>query len=801
MITGLGANVAQAISPAAAATIPISRGSANAVSRTPPDRVETAVSVHLWDWIGTTIRAAIEADTSHDAAVPLLAMNTDLRAYRALHPGALFDITLPAHRVDSTRNDWLRGLEGVRLIGQGFNKQRSSGTIIRNTSASSWFVNKCPINTTTMFESWPIGVLYPSTLHYYEGYKIATISAGSTSPSVTTLTVGDAANFAIGDTVFVYGFDQQRWEGWSPNMRYFEWNIVRTFNATTGVITLQYPLRNDYNQDWPDYNNDRGLYDYLVSAHIYPYLGAPRIVNLTRSSDDERLLSHFEARNILFDSSVATDHQPNVSARVQIYEECETTAHLGPYEFEYCSIRNTGCDVLEVDKLCDHILLENFRARTRIGSCAGARVVHMRNVTTPPNEQIQICPAHAIIEDCIIAGEIAQNTLPSATEEIRFVNTKFCSGGFLNSGLDAGTEFLDKESTLTAEGAGPNNEIKLTMTGAATAQQTAICGIRKGTYIVKNDGTNGGIVTDITGDGTYFYIAGTWKTAPVNAEVYRFKPIQKIIDAGGNRTETGKSIWGAGVEFGSHETRAHAPRRWRRGARDLYFSRASSGPFKATWPFLCGYWTDILVNVTEGYTGADSASWLELRNLVSFGGTEYQLAKIDLLSPGLRVIRPFGVDCRLVSASDVLALDADLQRPVMYFKAYVHNATGTSTRHTDYTDLTKYPAFTVDVGYTPANGALTAPTALTTSRAALFTLSNASHGRQIPWTGTWTCTVPAAASLLDGFYYTATWISGTQTISGTVTSVTMSSGHAVIYKNVAGDVYVSVNGLPTKIST
>jgi hypothetical protein len=778
---------------------PTSRGSSNAVGRSQSDRIETAVRVHLWDWLGSSTRSSIEAGTSHDAGTALMAMASDLRAYRALHPGTLFEFTLPAHRIDSTRNDWLRGLDGVRLIGQGFNKQRSLGTIIKNISTNPWFVNYCSLNTTTMFLSWPIGVLYPSTLHYYEGFKFATITAGSTTPGVTTLTVGDAANFAVGDTVFLYGFDQQRWEGWSPNMRYFEWNIVTATNPATGLISFLYPLRNDYNQDWPDYNNDRGLYDFQVGAKTIPFLGAPRIVNLTRG-DNERLLGHFEARNILFDSNT-TPHQPNISARVQIYEGCESTSHLGPYEFEYFVARNTGCEVLEIDKLADHALLENFRAYKRIGSCAGTRTVHMRNVVAPPNIQIQVCPAFAIIEDSIVTGEIAMNTLPSATEEIRFTDTKFRSGGFLNGGTDAGTEFLDQEKTITAEGAGPNNEIKATMTGSATAQQSAICGIRKGWYLVRNDGGNGGIVTEITGDGTFFYIAGTWKSAPVNGEVYRFKPIQRIVDAGGNSTEPGKSVWGASTEVGPHETRAHTPRRWRRGPRDLYPSRASSGPLKATWPFLCGYLSDIILNVTEPYTGADSASWLELRNLTSFGGTEYQLAKIDLMTPGLRLIRPRGVDCQLVSAADVLALDVDLQRPVMYLKAYVHNNTGLSTRHTDYLDLIKYPNFVLDVGYVPANGALTAPVALPTSRSAAFTLSNASHNRQIPWSGTWACTVPAAATLLDGFNYTATWVSGTQTISGTAASVTMSSGHAVIYKNVAGDVYASVNGLPTKVST
>jgi hypothetical protein len=80
-------------------------------------------------------------------------------------------------------------------------------------------------------------------------YLIVTQAAGLAQ--FTCATAAEAANFVVGETVFVCGFIQQA-GGYPPNLRFKEWRKVLAKNASTGVVTLDRPLLYKYDSRWYD---------------------------------------------------------------------------------------------------------------------------------------------------------------------------------------------------------------------------------------------------------------------------------------------------------------------------------------------------------------------------------------------------------------------------------------------------------------------------------------------------------------------------------------------------------------------
>ncbi len=82
----------------------------------------------------------------------------------------------------------------------------------------------------------------------------------STVPGVSTVTLttlADASKFYVGCWVCLMALDLQQSFGTQSstpnNTHYFEFNKITAINAGTGVVTLQYPLKNSYKSTYPEF--------------------------------------------------------------------------------------------------------------------------------------------------------------------------------------------------------------------------------------------------------------------------------------------------------------------------------------------------------------------------------------------------------------------------------------------------------------------------------------------------------------------------------------------------------------------
>jgi hypothetical protein len=81
--------------------------------------------------------------------------------------------------------------------------------------------------------------------------RIASVSAGS--KTVKLLSRPDSSRFTVGGWVAIAAFDMMAW-GFPQNLWYFEYRKVTAINPSTGVITLDAELSNDYLSTYPLHN-------------------------------------------------------------------------------------------------------------------------------------------------------------------------------------------------------------------------------------------------------------------------------------------------------------------------------------------------------------------------------------------------------------------------------------------------------------------------------------------------------------------------------------------------------------------
>lgn len=102
---------------------------------------------------------------------------------------------------------------------------------------------------------------YNTTLSGGNSVRLATTSAGATTTSVVdyNTTAADGARFdsriIVGRVCLLAAYDMQgineSFFGYPPNSFFFEWNVISGYNSSTGAITFQNPLTQDYKSTYP----------------------------------------------------------------------------------------------------------------------------------------------------------------------------------------------------------------------------------------------------------------------------------------------------------------------------------------------------------------------------------------------------------------------------------------------------------------------------------------------------------------------------------------------------------------------
>lgn len=464
----------------------------------------------------TDFGAIGDGETDNSAA--LIAMREWMRA----RPEALHRVVFPAGQFDYTNNRWLFGVQRVHLIGQG--------TRLRNTSESSWDANARPFDLKTPFHTSGDVPRSPSDT-FATGQLIHTVAAGASE--VQLVDPADMSVFEAGGRVLIHGYNQQA-GGFPPNMRYFDWRVIDQVDAANRILSLTTPLDWPYDERWHDWTID-------LSASTISF-GAPRIVALERAD-------YTHARLIIIEHFELLPNPTQGGLALQTPGDDVRYTGLGAWRIDPTVSRSTlieRCRIdftVECDKLCDEIVIDGTTINGRLRAATGVNRLTVRNSKWRENSDAQ--PRHATYESCEINLGVDADEFGAITNhgswpmevlslrDTRVLDPAAALEHLVNDGVDA---------TLVVDGVGPGNAIRVEWQKAGDPEWTTngqqVAGALARGNLVRNDAdTNQGRVTAIWQDGKPdgdLIIEGTWPDPPEVGETWRWRPIQLVVDGGGN---------------------------------------------------------------------------------------------------------------------------------------------------------------------------------------------------------------------------------------------------------------------------
>jgi hypothetical protein len=261
---------------------------------------------------------------------------------------------------------WLDGVGRVRLIGYGAELQNS----IPN---SALFSTSEPLRTL----AWAEPFRHPIVTHH-AGHRIGSVEAGATHLAFVE---GAAPAVVPGTVVFIAGRNQQfhnlhlpedQWQinGWPPNLRYFEFAVVR--EAGKDYVELQRPLAHHYDATWRDYPGD------AFGAYV---AGAPRLYPCDRA--DWRMPRALEFYGLTFlraRASVEGAGHIGFPPAVRLHLEDCTIEPGGFVQIadEVSMLRCASNAGLEIDKCLRCVLIEDCDIAGLTSDGAGALEVEVR---------------------------------------------------------------------------------------------------------------------------------------------------------------------------------------------------------------------------------------------------------------------------------------------------------------------------------------------------------------------------------------------------------------------------------------
>jgi hypothetical protein len=314
--------------------------------------------------------AATDFGIAGDGATDSTAGFLALRAHLLTDRDRMWEVEFPPGRYLTRAPNWLSGVGRVRLIGYG-------ATLQQRTRNAALFAESEPFRTLT----WNEPFVDPAREHHL-GYKIASVEAGE--HEVSFLSGSVPPGVAPGAIVFAGGYIQQTANnhlpleqrvasGWPPNLRFFEYALVRAVGE--GSVTLARPLTHAYDQTWWDYPGN----------HFGAYMaGAPRLYLCNRPGFDIPL--HIEMRGFSFARAVGSDagagHIGFKAALHLHLEDCMIQDDLGLDCFlqmnDRVTLRRCRLDDLEIDKCLRHVLIDDCDIGGLTSDGAGALEIEVR---------------------------------------------------------------------------------------------------------------------------------------------------------------------------------------------------------------------------------------------------------------------------------------------------------------------------------------------------------------------------------------------------------------------------------------
>lgn len=562
-----------------------------------------------------------------------------------------------------SKNYWAKGINDLTI--------NAYGATFHCNSTDPFDFNKADfVGNGGTFEPWG-----------YENYATATNfgsliqSATAGSEAVTCLTVSQAGGYSVGSKVLIWGFGTQN-GGFPPNPRYFEWNKVVSANPGTGLITLAYPLRNSYDQNWHTYAADG--------------TGAPYITNLSRIdfTQCERLVINggYFGTGALTSSSL-----------------CMLLTG-----YDYVELNEVGLDNF-VPSICGRVVLNNCILRNgepdkivRSLEIVGGQIQNVQAYTGV--EEVVLRGGVVVLGNCtfyphrlIVDGAHFSNNNAAGAAVIRI------SGGWASVGVDirqARFTIWDvslsalietgADTSFTVSSVTSNTKV-LVSCANDTAFETIYQQLRIGfTYQLLNGSKRVRIKKIYDADASHVAIEGQWTAVPVGGEVYHGSTIQHINI--GDIVQDGLfAPLPVALNFGYNQQYQRIDARDRNSEtlliswQDL-IQPASGGNNQFLNISIRGWIRRVVINVSKVYSGPDGTCFL---HMTTPGFVDY--IDVDAKTLGIREITAWGSQG---------AVGADTLRPTSFGGVYLDQISlyvSGAGQYPTYSDPVQLPKFTIHI--------------------------------------------------------------------------------------------------------
>lgn len=539
----------------------------------------------------------------------MLALRTFLRA----NPG--MTVVFPPSDTPYTylRPHWLYGVLDVKVSAYGAKFMNLSAGEVSSFDSCAFGGVASPFHT---FGGTDLG-----HGEYVFGELFQTASAGDNS--ITLVTAAEAAEYASGNRVLLYGNCMQL-DGGPVNPRYFEWKTVESVDEGTGVLAFTEKLLYSYNEDWFDFAAGKGAPRCLrldrpdltwgrsLEIHGGTFLKNPAWA----ASSSGRIFAN-GADRILFKDVTAESLITNQAGKVHLvncrFKKAESDKIVDSIKYTGGEIggewniegdggatgggHNGGTGVNLIEFTGDIRITGFFESAARQTIVRGADISGFGS--SIPTTVIAVNQLYPVSCFHVVSARVnAREASP----------THVISGG--------GTHSVNVASV-------PDNTHVLIAYANETEVQSIVRPLQPGTVMRTLSGKRI-VVKDAydAGDGQHITIEGEQSVLAVNGDVYRFSNTKAIVVDDdvmvvGPRAQDLAFVYRDGAERIHAAPRNASSRRvtitedqLRRPA-----SGANPGPFKDIW--VRGLITQIYVNVEKAYTGATVGGLIKVKELDS----------------------------------------------------------------------------------------------------------------------------------------------------------------------------------------
>jgi hypothetical protein len=451
----------------------------------------------------------IRTDGKTDNAAGLMKLRTALAAADEHHM-----INFKSGLMLSSYNKWLVGVRSFEVIG--------CNTVFKSLYTGSDEAFHRPVFAGELFQNNVLD--YNGTKLYQQADRFIQALPGASLIALIT----SHGDYAAGDRVLLYSGNYAP-DGYPPPAA-AEWRVVT--HVEGNLLSLNMPLTKKYLESQWD--------NPIISAGG---CGKPRVINLDRKENRYGDYARFEGITFANSISGADGNFTFPAMRLEL-RRCRIEGFFWPSEARTVVIEDTDINKTEFDKIVESVECNNVRfacspngggsiGRIFLNNCEAAsgirfdpRHLEIRNtqVRMAPDPSVNVdvwgtsldtYPAKNPIRTAVIEN-LTFSSVPNAESDFHISKFPYCDMAIVEISEDEGIPCNDFDIIKTME--------------AGT------------TTLFNRDGSNGGLVTDISHNGKTFIIKGTWRPPQVG-EVWMWSYVKNVIDLGGHQILDGKMLY------------------------------------------------------------------------------------------------------------------------------------------------------------------------------------------------------------------------------------------------------------------